>query len=227
MIVFDFSFGGMMRFLNVAISAIAFSYCANAGDFSWGNCTFPDPQKVAGIGIGIEKAEFRLFSLPKGAARWLLMSWDGPKDGLITVIACDGHTLAKLGLGYFDQAVRGPMVNGKETLEVLYVPETGTGINHQSVALLQFDGNSISVLWNHPSQNIDTFPNGLLGANDDPRLRTTREIYRWEYEKNGTGIRVTGLRTTELGRAKRTQKLPSEHWCFQPTTRKFEACKAN
>jgi hypothetical protein len=128
-------------------------------------------------------------------------------------------------LGYFDQATQGPVVNGKETLEVLYVPATGTGINLQSVALLQFDGNAISVLWDHPSRNINSFPNAMSGgAADDERWRTTTEVYRWEYV-SGTEIRVTGSEKTEIDKAVSTRKLRPERYCWRPSTHKFAACK--
>lgn len=214
-----------MRILGFVIATMAFVCCANAGDFSWGDCSYPDPQKM--VGKEIEKAEFRIFSLPEGAARWLLVSWDGPKGGLVDVLACDGHAVANLGLGYFDQAMQGPIVNGRATLEVLYVPATGSGINLQSVALLQFDGKAVSVLWDHLSRNINSFPNALDGgAADDERWRTTTDVFRWEYTKNGTEIRVTGSQKNELGKATRTHKLRPERYCLQPSTHKFATCKA-
>jgi hypothetical protein len=54
-------------------------------------------------------------------------------------------------LGRYDDARRGPAVNGKPTIEVTVQPEWGFDFIERSVALLQEGKGQARVLWVHPS----------------------------------------------------------------------------
>jgi hypothetical protein len=203
-----------------------------------GECVYPDPFKVLGTDIGnlsvgsLDKVEYRTFVIPHAELRWLLISFGGPPMGGAYVIACNGGVIARLPLGYFDRVTDGPVIDGHRTLEVLYIPASGSGIQEQSVALIQFSGNAISVLWDHASADISSAPYSLWGGRSgDSRWRTETTIYKWHYIESGLEIRVTGTRANTIVASTYrghlsgvVHPLPPERYCFQSGVHKFLRC---
>ncbi|WP_394762693.1 hypothetical protein [Phenylobacterium sp.] len=169
------------------------------------------------------KVEHRLFRQAGRTLQWVLVSWEGPPEGKVFVADCAGRRLADLDLGYVDHATAGPAIQGNATLEVRYIPATGTNIREQSVSLLQFQKEAISVLWDHKSMELASAP---LVPMD------TADLYRWRFLDGGLRVAVTGTRTTgtikDMRRGiiiGRNKALPAESFCFDAKRGVFTGCR--
>src|SRR5215469_6411626 len=94
------------------------------------SCVYPDPQKLLGpqIVTSYEKADYLFFNSPNGLIRWLFVSFEAPKDGVLFILSCDGRVISIRELGWVDRLEIGPSINGQATAEVVYVTATGTGV---------------------------------------------------------------------------------------------------
>lgn len=213
----------MIHTLALTMLAAAASPTVGSSD-----CVYPSPHAVLGEDIGgVEKVEYLVLPGPwRETLRWLQISWGGPPGGAVFVLACDGHAIANLNLGYVVQAKYGPVIDGRETLEAIYIPASGPGLKAQSVALLQFDGKEIVKLWDHDSQVMQSAPYRLWdGPADDKRWRTETDIYTWSYAYPGPEISVGGIRGTEIEGSKATNDiLPREKYCYRHEKHRFERC---
>jgi hypothetical protein len=207
----------------LVISAAPYGYAAP--DSSDGDCAYPRPSVVLGRDVtGLDKVEYLGLEVRN---RWMLISTAGPLDGVVAVIACDGRILAKRVLGYVEQATFGQQIGNRDTLAVVYHPGSGTGIDVQSVVLLQFDETSIREIWNHPIKDRASFPSSLWGGSkDDSRLRTETTRFNWNLALDGQIITVTGDKTVELGARITRARLPLETYCYRSDKRLFSACRS-
>jgi hypothetical protein len=223
-----------------AIAAVLVGACAMGVAFGAGaapaqpgddgddhGCIYPRPSAVLGEDIGtFDDVDFRGFRAGDVNLRWLFISWEAPPDGMVYILKCGGRVIAKLGLGNVRQVTQGPWIGRDETLQVIYVPASGTGINLESVALLRFDGKSIVKLWDHDSDDVSAFSSAELGgAPNDERLEVKTEHYDWRYSKSGREIIVSGGRAVELGGHTKHTKLPREKFCYRAAKHQFLRCR--
>jgi hypothetical protein len=212
----------------MCIASVAGAATAQPGDDGDDHgCIYPRPSTVLGRDIGtFDDVDFRGFRAGDVNLRWLFISWGAPPDGMVFVLTCGGRAIAKLNLGNVRQITQGPWIGQDETIQVIYVPGSGTGINLESVALLRFDGKSIVKLWDHDSDDISSFSSAMLGgALNDERLETKTDHYDWRYSKSGKEIAVSGNRTIELGGRIRHTALPREKFCYRAAKHQFLRCR--
>lgn len=190
-------------------------------------CVYPDPYALMGGEFGgLERVDYFFSFADRSRLRWLFISWEGPPDGEVFVLDCDGHIRAKREFGYVEQTNSGPDPGGRNSVEVRYVPDSGTGIDDHSVAILSFDGKAINVLWDHAVDDRATQPAYTFGGKPQSNgMRTDEQIYEWEYDTHGLVIKVTGRETRSTDTRTIRRKLPSEKYCFKAAEMKYVRCK--
>jgi hypothetical protein len=120
---------------------------ARASDSS---CANPDSnQLIREERAGVMPVKFYPVANTRGVLRWAFASWEGPPEGTALVVGCDGKPAASFGTGFVEHVRSGPVVNHRGTVEIIVIPDFGTGISDHSVELLQFDGRRILKLWSH------------------------------------------------------------------------------
>jgi hypothetical protein len=183
---------------------------------------------LLGRNIGtLEKVDYLNPEAKDGEARWIFISWDGPPDGVVYVLSCNGHVLAERRLGYLERLEFGPYVLNRATIEAWYIPGSGTGINDHSIAILMFDGKSIRILWDHPVDDSATEPADMFrGEPQSNGMRTDEQTYHWEYgDREEKLIKVTGRETRATENRTIRRILPPEKYCFRAAEMKYARCK--
>ena len=129
------------------------------------------------------------------------------------------RTMFKLGYAY--SIIPGPMIDGRPTIEYMFLKEHGTGLANADVALLQDRKGKIHILWRHKAWLLDAPP--IEG------MEITETFYSWTYSKNPDKIRIAGkhqisLATRDKPKLIRSTPLDSEYYCFNKKIIKFERC---
>lgn len=189
-------------------------------------CVYPDPYALMGGEFaGLDRAEYMFTG--NARIRWLFISFGGPPDGEVFVLSCNGHVLAKRELGFVERYGWGPELPSLNTAEVWFIPNSGTGINDHSVALLVFDGKSIRILWDHAVDDSATEPAYLFdGKPQSNGMRTDEQTYHWEYgDRDEKIIKVTGRETRSTGIRTIRRTLPPEKYCFDASKLKYVRCR--
>jgi hypothetical protein len=176
-----------------------------------GNC-YPDPT-----------ARFLRFQRDGNTLQWVGASWEGPPEGALFVLDCEGRRLASLPLGHVEKLAPGPIITGfGETVEVVYIPGIATGEEWQDVSLVAFYGGSIVVLWSREATDLVAMPEGKSDY---------EENYNWRYYDEGKIILLTRKRAvgefadSEHGWASHTtHALPVETFCWHSELLKYASC---
>jgi hypothetical protein len=194
-------------------------------------CVYPDPQKLLGpnFPVNYEKADYLLFDTPTGRIRWLFVSYEGPKDGVLFVLSCNGQVITSRGVGWIDKLDFGPTVNGQTTVEAVYVTASGTGLYVEGVSLFTLDGKSVRDLWDHESYDMGSFPPSLWSRDPrETRWRTEIETYEWKYvpirSANKSEIAVTGTHEIDYDDKARVKPTKPEKYCYRTDKNKFVRC---
>jgi hypothetical protein len=117
-------------------------------------------------------------------------------------------------------------VRRRATIELIVIPDSGTGISDRSVELLQFDGSKILKLWTHVSDDKWAGPIRLRNGNDGDG--TGEESYQWRYTGGGTKIIVHGKETetdTPAGAGPSSIRATSKSEVFCLRGRAFVLCQ--
>jgi hypothetical protein len=148
--------------------------------------------------------------------RWVSVSWEGPKDGNLYVLDCRGAKVAKLeSLGFVEHVDAVPSIGGIPTVAVTYVPATGTGIQLSTVALVQYRAGRPWKLWDHATFAATYVPSSLGPSYEE---RTT-----WRFLQGQSQIELTTVRT-DLGKVRRTLRLPIKRYCLRKSVWRFVEC---
>ena len=186
-------------------------------------CVVPTAEQVLGIARGDLPAGFdgvvsRRSRSGEQTVQWLAIKIDGPPMGSIFVLDCLGHPLASNDIGYVEAMKPGPAVAGTPTVEVRYIPGSGTGLRWQKVALLQFRSGTLSTLWEHDS--IEDVSGGLVG-------REYRH-FAWTYLNGGTAIEVKDPDEQfgpTNGHRPKSVELINERFCLTDEADRFTICR--
>ena len=142
------------------------------------------------------------------------------------VLACDGHVLAKRDYYKVERINFGPNVLSKTSIETWYIPDSGTGINNHSIAILMFDGKSIRTVWNHDVSDVSAAPADLFtGEPQGKGMRTDEQTFQWEFTSDEQVIEVTGRETRATENRTIRRILPPEKYCFKAPEMKYVRCK--
>ena len=181
-------------------------------------CTKPDAQALVGSEISDPPTvTIREFSFHGETLRWVGVSWGWPLEGGVFVVDCPGRKLAGTEIGHPFGLRNGPKIDGKPTLEVGYTPATSMDFEVRGIALLSFDGASISELWTHDTieDDADTIT---------PTHTEQAHKYSWRFRKDLAHIDVRGVLITDPKRWLKST-LPAEHFCFRRSAAKYVPCK--
>lgn len=149
--------------------------------------------------------------------RWVAASWEGPADGNLYVIGCDGEKVAEAtSLGYVERLGPAPRIGGLPTVAVTYIPATGTSIKLRSVALVQYRAGQPRVLWEHATLDA-AYPPASLGPSYEER--TT-----WRFLDGHSRIEAITVRTL-LGKSRRTVNLPAARFCLRTSVWRYVPCQ--
>jgi hypothetical protein len=168
---------------------------------------FPSPE-----------AKFLLQTIDKQDVQWMGISWEGPQNGALFLLDCNGTALAHSNLGSIKELKTGPVVPAGQTVEVVYNSEDGTGLYAISTAWVRYDNGTIVTLWKHENSSVVTFPS--LG--DD-----YKDTFAWTLSPDGERITVTGKRVVDTvehdhGWASgTTHDLPTKYYCWSSGEMKF------
>ena len=223
----------MARTSLVGVLALAFAALSSAvraeaqgiAEGSRPSCTAPDPH-TAFVDDPTQRAGFVRISRKtiRGTGRtlqWVAVLFEGPPSGSVYVFDCHGRRLADVELGEVEHMTAGPRVGGHPTLQVLYVPGTGTGVsNWEDVALLQFRDGKITTLWTHPSTS---------DSSDAATGFASSERYRWKYLNRGSTILVTGTESeadSSTRPARHASSTVAERYCLTASSSRYVACPA-
>jgi hypothetical protein len=185
-------------------------------------CVVPTAEQVLGIArrdlpAGFEGAISQRFQTGGQVFQWFAINSGGPPTGSVFVLDCLGHPLVRNDVGYVEAMKPGPVVAGTPTVEVRYIPGSGTGFRWQKVALLQFRSGTLSTLWEHDS--IDDVSGGAAG-------REYRH-FAWTYLDGGTAIEVKGA-DEQFDPANEHRPKSVEHtnerFCLTPEADRFTRC---
>lgn len=123
------------------------------------------------------------------------------------------------------EAIEGPVVAGKPTVQVLHQPEWGTGYFKDAVMLLARESERYRVLWSHVLIELDS---GQPGS--DPDIAEAKS-YKWTLDPAGQRIAVTGISMSgditdvyEEQVVGERRVLPPEYYCYSSAARRFERC---
>ena len=123
------------------------------------------------------------------------------------------------------EAIEGPVIAGRQTIQLLHQPEWGTGTYRDAVILLAKEGARYRQLWTHTLVHLEIDQPGA-----QPGVATAK-TYKWTWDSAAQRITVTGLslvgditdvETGEVVGERR--ELPVEHYCFSTGTLRFERC---
>jgi hypothetical protein len=161
---------------------------------------------------------FAATALMMGAANLVPVEFDC--DGALIEGKSSGPCEDKLG--QFVSAEAGPRVGGAKTIAVKYLPEWGTNLYSQEVALLQRQGKRYRVLWSH---YIVRATAGLPGVPDEAT------VYDWSFDPQRQRISLRGSRTVgkvaeiKTGKARgRRTPLATEAYCYVKASGRFQPC---
>lgn len=190
-------------------------------------CKDPDPEVL----INHQVMGFKWWGMTplrsSGAPlRWVSVSGTAMRQGEVFVVDCRGAKLAELGLGAVGVQKLGPMVMGRPSLIVTYDSDSGTNINVQDVALLQYRDGVITKLWDHDSFNGQYPPEGLG--------RQEETIYRWRFTHDSQRIEVTGRHVVyreqnsngplHKSHISYVRRLRQENFCLDRRRMKYKRC---
>lgn len=157
--------------------------------------------------------------------RWVSVSWEGPRDGVVFIFDCTGKRLGLSRIGYLRSLSAGPSLPGLgQTVEAVFLKGQGTGVSEYSVALLAFDRDIVQTVWQHEAED-DVFAPGLSDVESN-YLKT----YRWHFANAGLTIQVVGTHSAwapdDEHRAKKVSKkafIP-EIYCWSATKSQYVVC---
>lgn len=183
-------------------------------------CAHPDSDAlIDGELIGFVKTLTTPVGPHSANLRWVTVSGTSMMYGGVFVVDCHGAKLADAGLGFVERQRRGPIVDGEPTLVANYHTASGTGIDIQSVAVLQYRKGAIIKLWDHPSFDGEYPPYPALG-------QQTETTYRWRFLAGGRKIEVMRRDVVLLGRHEKHFHHPmAEHFCLNSRTWKYLPCR--
>lgn len=217
----------------VCVTSIGLSHNGNALSLdSSDHCTALDPksflqhyQSVLDIPPGIDpivgdpRAVSRAFAEQRGRV-WLGIEWSGPTSGTLAVIDCNGKPVTSLALGGVERIRLGPRLpDGSRSYEILYTAGSGTGFSKRDVALVQFDGNAIRVVWRHI----------LIETVSETSNQTRDQRFTWRYSARNHMLRVQGMTKTKSidgGAESQVTKLGPKSFCWLRHDRIFAACES-
>jgi hypothetical protein len=185
------------------------------------SCRRPDTAALIGDrAIGFERTLITPIA-PRGAdLRWVSVSGTSQMIGDVFVVDCHGAERAEAGLGYVERQMLGPEVAGQFTLIANYHTASGTGINEQDVAILQYSNGKIIRMWDHKSFE------GEYPPEDSGLGRQKETTYHWRFTSGSRGIEVTGRDVVLLGGHKRRiHHLISEKFCLNDKSLKYLPCR--
>ncbi len=199
----------------MALWAAAAAFVLHAGA-AQAACARADGDALIKHGaIGLMKTRTTPVGSRGAAIRWVTVSGTSQMNGNVFVIDCRGAVRADAGLGFVEVQRRGPLIAGEPTLIANYHTFSGTGINVQNIAILQYRNGAIIRLWDHPS----------FEGNYVPGTETDETTYRWRFSLGGRGIEVTGRDVVLLGHQRRRHHYPmADHFCLNSKAMKYLPC---
>ena len=190
-------------------------------------CAPPDPGALTDHRpMGFSRTRTTPLRSPGAPLRWFSVSGTAMMQGEVFVIDCRGAEQADIGLGAVEVQKPGPTVAGRPSLIIVYHSGSGTDINLQHVALLQYRNHMIERLWDHSSFDGE-YPPKSLGHKE-------QTIYRWRFTSDARRIEVTGrdvvYRDQETNDAlhmkvRRIRRLEPEHFCLNLNRMKYLPCR--
>ena len=131
------------------------------------------------------------FTSSDSAIHWLSIGWEGPIDGLLFAVNCDGNAIDAKEIGSVEKISAGPTVPDLgETVLVNYTDGTGTGAIHKSYSLYALGASKLVQLWTHTSFEGDY----EVGLQDDDGEETTFYIDKI----NAETIELSGVRKINI-----------------------------
>jgi hypothetical protein len=208
----------------VAIGAVFATSIGNGAATQPRLCVYPDPHTLVARDVTPEIVAYRLFDTKAGPTRWLFLSWNNPsEDGMVFVLACDGHVVAKQRVGYIrghdwggpPDPRTGPGTQVDVTTSVATpTPDHRNSIITQSDTWLQFDGKTIAVLWTHATfvTHIGNGPGSTADTYEEDFLPPQNEIH------------VLGKRRMVLDEDAKPVSLPEERYCYRAALNRYVRC---
>jgi hypothetical protein len=146
---------------------------------------------------------------------WVAVSWEGPPEGRLFVVNCEGHKVADdESIGYVEGIEAGPRIGGEQTVEVTYTSAAGTNIKARAVALVQFRRGRIRFLWRHATLDAGFHP--LTPVDEEDRTS-------WRF---GNGVqKIDAITTHEEGGRVRWRKV--ERYCLRRNVLRYIRCARN
>jgi hypothetical protein len=180
-------------------------------------CVAPNAEALVGQDlVGCCKVISSSLGGASAGLRWVAASWEGPADGTLYVVNCDGVKVAELdSLGYVERLVPAPRIGGIPTVAVTHIPATGTSIKLRSVALVQYRAGKVRVIWEHATLDA-AYPPASLGPSYEERTS-------WRFLEGHSRIEAITVRTL-FGKSRRTVKLPAERYCLRASVRHYVPC---
>lgn len=180
-------------------------------------CAAPNPDAMLGQRVvGFENMLITPFRSSGSNLRWASLSGTSQMQGSVFVIDCLGRIAGDAGLGYVEKQRPGPILAGFPTLVVNYHTFSGTGIDIQSVSILQYREGKIIKLWDHPSFDGEYMP-------DQRQQETT---WRWRFAPGNREIEVTGRDVLVLGPPKKLHRHPvAERFCLNAKATRYLPCR--
>lgn len=168
-------------------------------------------------------AKFLPFDADGRHLQWLGVSWEGPPDGALFVLDCEGRTVAAVRLGYVQALRKSSVVPGVgQAFEVIYTSAVGAGEHEETVDLVSFEKDAIAVVWSHEASESVSAPSLKVEYSDR---------FSWQFDENGGAINVAGERKVggyadgEHGwAANSSHELPNESFCLSPADKIYKAC---
>ena len=209
--------GEPMRMRRVAVVFAAAAVVAFYAAGAHAACRRPDSDALMDHSvIGFVKTLTTMLGRPSARLRWVTVSGTSQMAGGAFVVDCRGKKIAEMDLGFVEVQRQGPLISGKPSLIVHYHTYSGTGINVQNVAILQYRRGHILKLWDHP----------IFNGSYAPGIEEDEKTYHWRFVSGVSKIEVTGLDTVLFVRNRRIRHDPmADHFCFNSGVMRYLPCR--
>lgn len=198
------------------LTLICAVFAVLASDPAGAKCRAPDPATLVGPNIvGCCDVRSRPIGHVSSGLFWVAVSWDGPPDGRLFVVNCNGDKVADgEPIGHVESIEAGPQIGGEQTVAVSYISASGTNIKARAVVLVEFQRGRIRILWRHATLDAG-FPPLTPVAEED---RTS-----WRF---GNGVqKIDAITTHKEGGRVRWRK--AERYCLRPHIFRYVRCVSN
>lgn len=195
------------------------------------DCVKPNFQDVLEKAIGVDNyplsPEFTMNSgLQQYGVQWLIAKWEGPIDGMLLALNCQGDLLGGIKIGAIE-TLKTMKIHGLKVpvVKAEYIAGTGTsGYLYKKIGIFAILDKKPVELWNH-----DLYISGFQTCET-----SGEEDYKFNINTDGRRISVVGKRTTTYGEfrgskcttiSKKVEKLSAEVFCWDGK-KSFLKCRA-